>query len=43
MPAKKRFWNTVLVCILLRKNFWNGVPGCSITKIPLGIVLNRQP
>jgi hypothetical protein len=31
---KKRFWNAVLACILLRKNFWNGVPARSITKIP---------
>jgi hypothetical protein len=30
-----KFRNTVLGCILLRKNFQNGVPACSITKIPL--------
>jgi hypothetical protein len=23
---KERFWNAVLACVLLRKNFWNGVP-----------------
>jgi hypothetical protein len=23
---KERFWNTNPDCILLRKNFWNGIP-----------------
>jgi hypothetical protein len=32
---EKRFWNSVLVFIPLRKNFWNGVLARSITKIPL--------
>jgi hypothetical protein len=26
MPGRKRFWNAVLACVLLRKNFWNSVP-----------------
>jgi hypothetical protein len=30
---KKGFQNVVLACILLTKNFWNGVPARSITKI----------
>jgi hypothetical protein len=25
MPGKKRFWNAVLVCVFLRKNFWNSI------------------
>jgi hypothetical protein len=32
---KKRFRNAVWV--LLEKNFWNGVPACLVTKIPLVI------
>jgi hypothetical protein len=32
--------NTVPACILLRKNFWNGVPVRSVTKIALIIILN---
>jgi hypothetical protein len=32
---EKRFWNSVLVFIPLRKNFWNGVLARFITKIPL--------
>jgi hypothetical protein len=35
---EKMFRNTVLACILLRKNFWNGVPACSIIQIPLNII-----
>jgi hypothetical protein len=34
IPGKKRFWNTNLVYILLRKDFHNGVPALSSTKIP---------
>jgi hypothetical protein len=34
---KKRFWNTVLASVLLRKNLWNSVPARSITKIPLSV------
>jgi hypothetical protein len=38
MPGKKkRFWNTIPVCVLLRDNLWNGVMACSITKLPLVI------
>jgi hypothetical protein len=33
---KKRFWNAILVCVL-PKNFQNGVPACSVIKIPLVI------
>jgi hypothetical protein len=32
---KKKFWNTILAYVLLRKNLWNGVPVRSITKIPV--------
>jgi hypothetical protein len=32
--------NSVPACILLRKNFWNGVPVRSVTKIALIITLN---
>jgi hypothetical protein len=32
---KKRFQNTILACVLLRNNFWNGVMTHSIPKIPL--------
>jgi hypothetical protein len=34
-PRKRRFWNAVLGCILLRKNFQNSVLAHSVTKIPL--------
>jgi hypothetical protein len=40
MPERKRFWNIVLVCVLLRKNFQNSVLVHSITKIPL-VVLQK--
>jgi hypothetical protein len=30
---EKRSWNAVPICVLLRKNFWNGVLVHSITKI----------
>jgi hypothetical protein len=29
----ERFWNTIPACVLLRKNFQNGVPACSIRKL----------
>jgi hypothetical protein len=32
---KKRFQNAGPACVVLRKNFWNGVLVCSITKILL--------
>jgi hypothetical protein len=32
---KKRFQNAIPLCVLLRKNIWNGVLVHSITKIPL--------
>jgi hypothetical protein len=32
---RKTFRNIVLACVLLRKNFWNGVPARSVTKISL--------
>jgi hypothetical protein len=32
---RNRFWNTVPVCVLLRKNVRNGVPTPSVTKLPL--------
>lgn len=32
---KKTFWNVVLACVLLRKIFWNGIPVCSASKIPV--------
>jgi hypothetical protein len=35
IDARKKFWNTIPACILLRKNFQTGVPACSVTKIPL--------
>jgi hypothetical protein len=31
---KKRFWNTVPACVLLRLNFQNGVPAHSVKKCP---------
>jgi hypothetical protein len=40
MPGKRRFWNAVLACILLRNNFENGVPARSVRKIPL--ILTQQ-
>jgi hypothetical protein len=33
-PRKRRFQNAVLGCVLLRKNFQNGIPTCSTTKYP---------
>jgi hypothetical protein len=33
--GEKRCWNSVPACVLVRQNFQNGVPACSITKIPL--------
>jgi hypothetical protein len=33
--CEKRVQNTVPACVLLRKNFWNGVLAHSVTKIPL--------
>jgi hypothetical protein len=38
MPGKKGFWNAVMACILLRNNFQNSIPACSVTKLPLGIL-----
>jgi hypothetical protein len=38
-PRKKGFWNAVVACVLLIKNFQNGILACSITKIPLGLFL----
>jgi hypothetical protein len=35
--CKKEILEAVSACILLRKNFQNGVVACSVTKIPLGI------
>jgi hypothetical protein len=37
LMSGKKFWNTVLACVLLRKNLRNGLPACSVTKIPLNI------
>jgi hypothetical protein len=34
----KRLWNAIPAFVLLRKNFWDGILTCSITKIPLLIV-----
>jgi hypothetical protein len=34
MPGK-RFWNAIPACVILRKNFQNGVLVCSVTKVPL--------
>jgi hypothetical protein len=31
---KKGFWNAIMACVLLRKNFQNGVLAPSITKYP---------
>jgi hypothetical protein len=31
------FRKAIPACVLLRKNFWNGIPARSITKIPLVI------
>jgi hypothetical protein len=42
MPGKKRFHNTVAACVLLRKNFQNGILAHSITKMPLVILLPIQ-
>jgi hypothetical protein len=42
MPGKEKFWNAFLGCILLRKNFQNGVLACSFTKIPLGVIKNMK-
>jgi hypothetical protein len=33
--ARKKVSGMPLACILLRKNFWNGILACSITNIPL--------
>jgi hypothetical protein len=38
MPGKK-VRNAVPACIPLRKNFQNGVPACSVAKIPLHLLL----
>jgi hypothetical protein len=35
LPQKKEFWNDILVCVLLRKNFQNGLLVRYVTKIPL--------
>jgi hypothetical protein len=35
--ARKKFCNTILACIVLRNSFQNGIPMCSVTKIPLVI------
>jgi hypothetical protein len=43
MPGEKRFWDAVPACILLRKNFWNGVLARSITKIPLVLPHEKYP
>jgi hypothetical protein len=32
---ERSFWDAVTACVLLRKNFQNGVLARSITKIPL--------
>jgi hypothetical protein len=32
---KKRFWDVVPACALHRKNFQNGIPAHSVTKIPI--------
>jgi hypothetical protein len=34
-PQKEEFWNDILVCVLLRKNFQNGLLVRCVTKIPL--------
>jgi hypothetical protein len=39
---QKRFWNPILACILLR-NFQNGVPAHTITKIPLSARISEHP
>jgi hypothetical protein len=36
-PRKRRFQNVILGCVLLRKNFWNGVLAYSFTKILLAV------
>jgi hypothetical protein len=41
MPGKKQFRNTIPACILQRKNFQNGVPARSGTKIPLPITISK--
>jgi hypothetical protein len=41
MPGKN-FRNAVPVCVLLRKKFQNGIPGHSVTKIPLDISNNLR-
>jgi hypothetical protein len=35
MPGIKKFWNAILTCNLLRKNFQNSVPEHPVTKTPL--------
>jgi hypothetical protein len=39
--SRRRFQSAVLVCILLRKNFWSSIPVHSFTKIPLVTVRRR--
>jgi hypothetical protein len=34
----KRLWNAIPAFVILKKNFWDGILACSITKIPLLIV-----
>jgi hypothetical protein len=41
MPGK-RFWNAVPACVLLTKNFRNGVPVRSVTKILLTVYINTS-
>jgi hypothetical protein len=39
LVRRKGFWNSIPVCVLLRKNLQNSDPTFSITKIPLPSVI----